>query len=107
MQFLEHFKIGGSWISSGIVYAVLAIALVAMVLKWASLTGFISEVRGELRKASWPWESDPKIKGFKKYKELTDSTIVVLIAMILLAAFVQAWDFVHILIVGFFTNLGR
>jgi hypothetical protein len=32
---------------------------------------------------------------------------VVLIAMILLAAFVQVWDFVHILIVGFFTNLGR
>ena len=31
----------------------------------------------------------------------------ILIAMILLAAFVQVWDFVHILIVGFFTNLGR
>lgn len=107
MQFLEHFKIGGSWISSGILYALLAIVLVAVVLKWAALTAFISEVKGELRKASWPWESDAKIKGFKKYKELIDSTIVVLIAMILLAAFVQVWDFVHILIVGFFTNLGR
>jgi hypothetical protein len=32
---------------------------------------------------------------------------VVLIAMILLAAFVQFWDFFHVLIVGFFTNVGR
>ena len=51
--------------------------------------------------------SDPKIKGLKKYKELMDSTIVVLIAMILLGGFVQFWDFFHVLIVGFFTNFGR
>ncbi|MEZ5325430.1 MAG: preprotein translocase subunit SecE [Verrucomicrobiales bacterium] len=48
----------------------------------------------ELRKASWPW--DPKERGFKKYKELTDSTVVVFIAMILLAAFVSAWDLLMI-----------
>ena len=68
------------------------------------ISNFLGEVKGELRKASWPWESDPKIKGIKKYKELIDSTIVVLIAMILLAGFVQFWDFFHVLIVGFFTN---
>jgi len=28
---------------------------------------FIHEVKAELRKASWPWDSDPKVKGFKKY----------------------------------------
>jgi hypothetical protein len=27
--------------------------------------------------------------------------------MILLAGFVQFWDFFHVLIVGFFTNIGR
>jgi preprotein translocase subunit SecE len=64
------------------------------------ISNFLGEVTGELRKASWPWESDPKIKGIKKYKELIDSTIVVLIAMVLLAAFVQFWDFAHIIIVG-------
>ena len=48
----------------------------------------------EPRKASWPW--DPKERGFKKYKELTDSTVVVFIAMILLAAFVSAWDLIMI-----------
>ena len=74
---------------------------------FSKITGFLGEVRGELRKASWPWESDPKIKGLKKYKELVDSTIVVLIAMILLAAFVQAWDFFHVWIVGVFTSLAN
>jgi preprotein translocase subunit SecE len=27
---------------------------------------FVGEVKGELRKASWPWDPDPKVKGFKK-----------------------------------------
>ena len=74
---------------------------------FAKIFGFIGEVKGELRKANWPWESDPKVKGFRKYKELIDSTVVVLIAMILLAGFVQFWDFFHVLVVTFFTNIGR
>ena len=41
---------------------------------------FFSEVKVELQKASWPW--DPKEKGFRRYKELTDSTLVVVIAML-------------------------
>ena len=47
---------------------------------------FFSEVRLELQKASWPW--DPKEKGMKRYKELTDSTLVVIIAMLLLGGYV-------------------
>jgi preprotein translocase subunit SecE len=73
-------------------------------IMFLKIISFLGEVKGELRKASWPWESDPKIKGLKKYKELVDSTIVVLIAMVLLAGFVQFWDFFDVLIVGFFTN---
>ena len=107
MQFLEFFKIGGSWITSGIAYALLAVFAVLIMRNYAHISSFTGEVKGELRKASWPWESDPKIKGFRKYKELTDSTVVVLIAVILLAGFVQFWDFFHVLIVSFFTNLGR
>jgi preprotein translocase subunit SecE len=107
MQFLEYFKIGGSWISSGIVYALMAVCVVVIIRNYVRISRFTGEVKSELRKASWPWESDPKIKGFRKYKELTDSTIVVLIAVILLAGFVQFWDFFHVLIVSFFTNLGR
>jgi len=78
---------------------------------FSKISGFFGEVKGELRKASWPWESDPKIKGFRKYKELVDSTMVVLIAMILLAGFVQFWDLFLVKIVTFLThtlsNLGR
>jgi len=107
MQFLEFFQIGGSWIMSGITYALLAVLGMLVIRNYSRIAGFTGEVKGELRKASWPWESDPKIKGFRKYKELTDSTMVVLIAVILLAGFVQFWDFFHVLIVSFLTNLGR
>ncbi len=71
------------------------------------VSAFLGEVRGELRKASWPWESDPKIRGFKKFKELIDSTVVVLVAMILLAGFVSLWDFIHTQVITFITGLGR
>ena len=63
---------------------------------------FISEVRGELVKASWPW--DPKEKGFKRYKELIDSTLVVIIAMLLLSGYVAFLDFVLLNVVGALTG---
>ncbi len=53
---------------------------------------FANEVKAELGKATWPW--DPLEKGFKKYKELTDSTILVLVAMLLLGGFVAFWDLI-------------
>ena len=107
MNFLEYLKINDSWIASGIIYAILIISLFFLFRNLAKVSGFIGEVKGELRKASWPWDSDPKAKGFRKYKELIDSTIVVLIAVILLAGFVQFWDFIQILTVGFLTDILR
>ncbi|HXM24619.1 MAG TPA: preprotein translocase subunit SecE [Chthoniobacterales bacterium] len=59
---------------------------------------FISESRAELAKASWPW--DPKEKGAKRYRELIDSTTVVLIAMVILSGYITFWDFVMVNIVG-------
>lgn len=56
------------------------------------IRNFIEEVKAELRKATWPWDSDPKAKGLKKYKELVDSTVVVMIAIVLLAGFVAISD---------------
>ncbi|HET9418618.1 MAG TPA: preprotein translocase subunit SecE [Chthoniobacterales bacterium] len=64
---------------------------------------FFNEVKVELQKASWPW--DPKEKGFRKYKELFDSTGVVLISMLLLGGFVAFFDFVLVNFVHFFTRL--
>lgn len=107
MNFPEYLMIGDSWITSGIVYAVAIVLLVLIIRNFPKISSFIGEVKGELRKASWPWDSDPKAKGFRKYKELIDSTIVVLIAVILLAGFVQFWDFLQVLIVGFLTDIFR
>ena len=60
---------------------------------------FFNEVKVELMKASWPWE--PKEKGAKKYKELIDSTMIVIIAMLLLSGFVSVWDFLMTILIGF------
>ena len=64
---------------------------------------FFSEVKVELQKASWPW--DPKEKGMKRYKELTDSTLVVIIAMLLLGGYVALFDFVLVNVIQFFTRM--
>ncbi len=60
----------------------------------------ISNVKGELKKCSWPWESDPKVKGFKKFRELSSSTIMVLIAMVLLGAYVAFFDYIMASVTG-------
>lgn len=107
MNFLETIIIYDNWVITGIVYALIIVGAFLLFRNFQKVSAFIVEVKGELRKASWPWSSDPKIKGFKKYKELIDSTIVVLIGMILLAGFVQFWDFLQIQIVGFLTDIAR
>jgi len=70
----------------------------------ATTKKFIGEVKGELIKASWPW--DPKEKGVKKYKELTDSTLVVVIAMLLLSGYVALWDIIWMNLFGFLMGGG-
>jgi preprotein translocase subunit SecE len=67
------------------------------------IMAFFSEVKVELQKASWPW--DPKEKGFKQYKELFDSTGVVIISMILLGGYVALFDFILVNVVHFFSRI--
>jgi len=67
------------------------------------ITKFFREVFGELNRASWPW--DPKERGLKKYRELIDSTIVVFVATILLAAWISLWDTILLYFNRFLTNL--
>ena len=69
----------------------------------AKTRNFFSEVWVELQKASWPWE--PKEKGFRRFKELTDSTLVVIIAMLLLGGYVALFDFILVNVVHYFTKL--
>ncbi|MBE6409234.1 MAG: preprotein translocase subunit SecE [Akkermansia sp.] len=58
------------------------------------ISQYISALKGELKKCSWPWESDPKVTGFKKFRELWGSTLVVLVAMVLLGGYVAFFDYV-------------
>jgi preprotein translocase subunit SecE len=67
------------------------------------IKNFFTEVKVELQKASWPW--DPTQKGFKRFRELSDSTVVVIMAMVLLGAYVALFDFVLVNVVHFFTKL--
>jgi preprotein translocase subunit SecE len=69
---------------------------------FGKLGRFTSEVRAELAKASWPW--DPAEKGFKRYKELWDSTVVVLIAMIIVGGYIAFFDVILIQIVNVLTK---
>jgi preprotein translocase subunit SecE len=62
--------------------------------------GFLTEVRTELEKCSWPW--DPKEKGVQKYRELIDSTTVVVVAMLLLSGYIAFWDLVMVNLVKLF-----
>jgi preprotein translocase subunit SecE len=101
MNFLEYLKISDNWWVTGVVYGVCLICLIAALRSRSWISRSLGEVTGELRKASWPWESDKKIKGIRKYKELIDSTVVVLIATILLAGFVSLLDFLLIHAVNF------
>jgi preprotein translocase subunit SecE len=69
---------------------------------FSKIRKFTSEVRVELNKAQWPW--DPSEKGFRRYKELTDSTVVVFIAMLILGGYIAFFDFILINVVGFLTR---
>jgi len=62
------------------------------------LRTFIGEVRGELAKAQWPW--DPNEKGAKRYKELMDSTVVVIVAMLILGGYIAFFDLILVEVVG-------
>jgi preprotein translocase subunit SecE len=93
MKYLEYLRfVNDSWPQSIAVWALVLILLFLVFRKRSVIKKFTGEVIGELRKATWPW--DPKEKSIgAKYKELIDSTVVVIIAMILLAAAVSLIDF--------------
>jgi preprotein translocase subunit SecE len=93
--------IRANWVAI-LLFAIAVVLAVAILRRYGhSIRNFAMEVRTELAKASWPW--DPKEKGFKKYKELSDSTMIVVIAMLLLAGYISLWDFILNLIVGALT----
>ena len=88
---MDFLKISGMLWLGIVVWGAILIGLIAALIKRATVSVFVRDVNTELQKATWPW--DPKEKTFAtKYKELIDSTLVVVIAMILLGAIVSTVD---------------
>ena len=81
-----------------------AIVVVLLLRYRLQIFHFIGEVKVELDKCSWPW--DPNQTGLKKYKELIESTAVVIVSTVLLAGFVTTSDLVLAHVVGFLTGGG-
>jgi len=89
--------------SSTIFYGIAAVLFLYLLLRYrVTINKFVGEVKVELDKCSWPW--DPNLTGFKKYKELRDSTVVVILSVILLAGFVTSSDWILTHLVGFLTG---
>jgi preprotein translocase subunit SecE len=90
------------WFWPAVTVAVV-VAIGAILLSYREpISKFTWEVRTELAKASWPW--DPKERGFRKYKELVDSTMVVVVAMLLLAGYISFCDLCLTSIIGALTR---
>jgi preprotein translocase subunit SecE len=90
--------------STGTILLIIGLAaLAALLLRYrVPIFKFVGEVKVELDKCSWPW--DPNQTGFKKYKELIESTVVVVISVVLLAGYVTSWDFLLAHVVGGLTG---
>jgi preprotein translocase subunit SecE len=88
-----------------VVWMAIFAAILGLTLSLAGrkLRVFFAETWVELCKCSWPW--DPQQSGLRKYKELIDSTMVVIISSLLLGGFVTFWDFILVKLVGVFTRL--
>lgn len=56
------------------------------------ITQYLAEVKSEMSKANWPW--DMQEKGFKRFRQLSDSTLVVLVATVVMGGFVALWDLI-------------
>jgi preprotein translocase subunit SecE len=90
--------------NTGTIFLIIGLAaLAALLLRYrVPIFKFVGEVKVELDKCSWPW--DPNQTGFKKYKELIESTVVVVISVVLLAGYVTSWDFLLAHVVGGLTG---
>jgi preprotein translocase subunit SecE len=88
---VKNLLINDSVFQSVIVYGLLLAGLVVLLLKRAAISHFLREVRTELGKCTWPW--DPEHTGLRKYKQLIDSSVVVIVTTLLVAGYVTCFDF--------------
>jgi preprotein translocase subunit SecE len=69
---------------------------------FSKIKTFTTEVRTELGKCTWPW--DPKERGFRRFKELSDSTVVVIVAMLIVGGYIAFFDLMLVNVVGWLTR---
>jgi preprotein translocase subunit SecE len=99
---MQNYLINGSIVWT-VVAALGAALLLFVLLKFrSSLLSFVEEVKVELGKCSWPW--NPEQTGLRKYKVLIDSTVIVIVTSLVLAAYVSGFDFLISRIVGWLVN---
>ncbi len=55
---------------------------------------FMLEVGTEMNKVSWPIKRGSDIKASERYRELSDSTIMVILSSIALAAYIGVMDII-------------
>ena len=91
------------WLQASLIGIVLVISLLFIIRYKAKIFNFTREVNVELKKCSWPW--DPLQKGLRKYKELIDSTVVVIVSMVLLGAYTSFFDLILMKVVGLVVQL--
>jgi len=89
-------------LSTYLLYGAIAVVALVFLRYRLRILKFVGEVKVELDKCSWPW--DPNISGIKKYRELLESTVVVIISVVLLAGYVTMWDFLLSHFVGWLTG---
>ena len=95
---MDMWTIGGSWVGT-IAVGVLSLGVAFVLFRFRMTLGkFLGEVRAELMKCSWPW--DPSETGVKRYRELIDSTAVVAMTTLVLAAYTSGFDFLISRVVG-------
>jgi preprotein translocase subunit SecE len=99
---MQTYLINGSVFMTVFVAVIVALVIFVMLKYRTSLLGFVEEVKTELVKCSWPW--NPEQTGFRKYKMLIDSTVIVIITSLVLAAYVSGFDFLITRIVGWLVN---
>jgi preprotein translocase subunit SecE len=80
---MEALKIGGSWLVTALVYGLGFLVLFVFLAYRVSIVRFVREVRVELAKCTWPW--DPEQTGFRRYKVLIDTTVVICVTTLFIA----------------------
>lgn len=91
------------WLQASLIVLAVVIAFALIIRHRAKIFNFIKEVNVELKKCSWPW--DPLQTGLRKYKELIDSTVVVIVSMVLLGAYTSFFDLILMKVVGLVVQL--